>query len=120
MVRERPHVTIYTDGAAKPNPGVGGYGVVLLFGTIRKELSAGYRMTTNNRMEMIAAIAGLQSLNRECSVTLYSDSRYLVRGMSQGWAHRWRSNGWMRNKSESAQNSDLWEELLTLCERHVV
>ena len=120
MLKVRPQVTIYTDGAAEPNPGPGGYGVVLLFGTYRKELSAGYRMTTNNRMEMMAAIVGLRSLKRECTVTLYSDSKYLVDAMSQGWAERWRSNGWMRNKKDKAQNPDLWEELLMLSQRHSV
>ena len=120
MQRDRPHVNIYTDGAAEPNPGPGGYGIVLLFGNNRKELSAGYQVTTNNRMEMMAAIVGLKSLKRECVVTLYSDSKYLVDAMRQGWAERWRSNGWMRNKKDRAQNPDLWEELLMLCERHTV
>lgn len=116
----RPKITIFTDGAANPNPGPGGYGIVLIYATHRKELSAGYQMTTNNRMELMAAKVGLESLERECAVTLYSDSRYLVDGMSKGWAEKWRSNGWMRNKEDEALNSDLWEALLEQGKRHNV
>lgn len=120
MPKDRPKVTIYTDGSARPNPGPGGYGVVLLFGKNRKELSAGYRMTTNNRMEIMAAISGLKALKRECNVTLYSDSKYLVDSMVKGWVQKWHSNGWMRNKKERAENSDLWKELLSLSKGHMV
>ncbi len=114
----RRNVIIYTDGACTGNPGPGGYGVVLLYENRRKELSGGFQRTTNNRMEMMAAIAGLKALNQQCDVVLYSDSQYLVDAMTKGWARRWRSKGWMRNKEEKALNSDLWEELLTLCQRH--
>ena len=113
-------VVIYTDGACSGNPGPGGYGVVLLYQGHRKELSGGFQNTTNNRMEMLAAIKGLEALKGKCRVTIYSDSRYLVDSMTQGWAIRWREKGWMRNKKESAKNVDLWERLLKLCEFHQV
>jgi ribonuclease HI len=113
-------VTIYTDGGCDPNPGPGGYGVVLLYGGRRKELSGGFRLTTNNRMEIYAAIQGLEALKEPCQVTLYSDSDYLVSAMTKGWAERWKTRGWMRNKREKALNPDLWERLLALCEKHAV
>src|SRR5712691_3615040 len=96
--RNLKDVTIYTDGACLGNPGPGGYGVVLLYGGQRKELSGGYRLTTNNRMEMMAVIVGLRALREKCSVTVYSDSQYVVNAISLGWAERWRENGWKRNK----------------------
>ena len=113
-------VVIYTDGACQGNPGPGGYGVVMLYNGHRKELSGGFRLTTNNRMELFAAIAGLRALNSTCSVKLYSDSQYVVNAIQQGWAERWRANGWMRSKKTEAVNPDLWEQLLTLCQRHEV
>ena len=113
-------VTIYTDGACIGNPGPGGYGVVLLYRGHRKELLGGYRKTTNNRMEIMAAIVGLEALKEKCRVMLYSDSAYLVKAMSLDWAKRWRANGWKRNKKEKALNPDLWERLLQLCEHHQV
>ena len=113
-------VTIYTDGACRGNPGPGGYGVVLIYGPHRKELSGGYRLTTNNRMEMMAAIVGLEALKFPCAVNLYTDSRYLVDAMTQGWAKKWRLNGWKRNQKEKAKNPDLWERLLTVSEQHEV
>ena len=106
-------VTIYTDGACEGNPGPGGYGVVLLFGDARKELSEGYRLTTNNRMELLAVIRGLEALNERCRVTLHSDSRYVIDGIEKGWAARWRAKGWKRKK-----NPDLWGQLLDLCDAH--
>lgn len=113
-------VTIYTDGACSGNPGAGGYGVVLLYGTARKELSSGYRLTTNNRMEVLAVIRGLEALKEPCHVLLYSDSKYVVDAIEKGWVVKWRQNGWMRNKKERASNVDLWEQLLVLLERHQV
>ena len=113
-------VTIYTDGGCEPNPGAGGYGVVVVCGNQPQELSGGFQRTTNNRMEIFAAIAGLEALKSPSRVTLVSDSRYLVDAMSQNWAKRWRSNGWWRTKKERAVNADLWERLLLLCERHTV
>ncbi|MEB3282397.1 MAG: ribonuclease HI [Lyngbya sp.] len=113
-------VVLYTDGACQGNPGPGGYGVVLIHGDRREELSGGFQLTTNNRMEMMAAIVGLQVLEKKSKVTLYSDSKYLVDAIEKGWAERWQANGWKRNKKESAMNPDLWEQLLTLCSRHQV
>ena len=113
-------VTIYTDGACSGNPGPGGYGAVLLSGGREMELSGGFRRTTNNRMELLAAIVGLETLNRRCSVALYTDSRYIVDAINKGWARRWRVNGWMRNKREAAVNPDLWERLLNLLDKHDV
>lgn len=117
---DAPIVTIHTDGACLGNPGPGGYGVILDHGGRRKELSGGYALTTNNRMEMLAAIVGLEALTQPCLVTLHSDSRYLVDAVGKGWAARWRRNGWMRNKREAAVNPDLWQRLLELCDRHNV
>jgi ribonuclease HI len=113
-------ITIYTDGACLGNPGPGGYGVVLLHEGHRKELSAGFRRTTNNRMEILAAIAGLEALKGKCRVTLFSDSQYVVNAIEQGWVVRWRANGWRRNKKEMALNPDLWTRLLACAERHKV
>lgn len=117
---EIKQVTVYTDGACIGNPGPGGYGVVLLYGKYRRELSCGYRKTTNNRMEILAALAGLEALKERCRVILYSDSEYLVKAVAQGWARKWQANGWRRNKKEKALNTDLWERLLPLCEFHQV
>ena len=94
--------------------------VVLLYGEYRKEISGGYRKTTNNRMELTAVIKGLEALKEKCEVDLYSDSKYVVDALSNGWAARWRENGWRRNKKENAVNPDLWERLLELCEEHEV
>ncbi len=111
-------VTIYTDGACSGNPGPGGWAAILKYGEAEKVLSGGERSTTNNRMELTAAIRGLQALKEPCAVTLYSDSRYLVDGISRGWAKAWRSRGWMRTKKEPAKNPELWGELLDLLEKH--
>ncbi len=113
-------VTIYTDGGCDPNPGPGGYGVVLLYGAHRKELCGGFRLTTNNRMEILAAIQGLAALKQPCRVQLYSDSEYLVKAMTLGWVQRWKARGWRRSGREKAKNVDLWERLLPLCAQHEV
>lgn len=113
-------VTIYTDGACTGNPGKGGYGAVLIYNGHRKEISGGYQLTTNNRMEMIAAIASLRSLKEKCEVTLHSDSKYLVDAVNLGWAKKWQANGWKRNHKESAKNPDLWQEILDLCQQHYI
>ena len=123
LEEERPlpdRVQIHTDGACLGNPGPGGYGVVLRYGNNQKELSGGYRLTTNNRMELLAVIKGLEALNQPCQVVLYSDSRYVVDAVEKGWAVKWRANGWMRNKREKAVNPDLWARLLDLCKTHDV
>ena len=113
-------VIIYTDGGCSGNPGPGGYGAVILHNGHRKELSGGYRLTTNNRMEMLACIKAIESLEPGCGVRLYSDSSYVVNGITKGWAGKWRKNGWIRSGSEKAQNVDLWSKLLVLCERIAV
>jgi ribonuclease HI len=113
-------VTIYMDGACIGNPGPGGYGVVLLYGEHRRELNGGYRKTTNNRMELMAVIEGLKALKGKCRVTVHSDSQYVVRAMSEGWARKWKANGWRRNRKELAISPDLWEQLLALCDQHEV
>ena len=117
---DREQITIYTDGACLGNPGPGGYGAVLLCGSQRKELSGGFKLTTNNRMEITAALVALEALREPCRVTLYSDSQYVVNAMSKGWAQRWQANGWKRNQREDAVNPDLWERMLELCRRHTV
>jgi ribonuclease HI len=115
-----PRVTIYTDGSALGNPGPGGYGTVLMMDEHRKELSGGFRLTTNNRMEILAVIKGLEALQERCHVELYSDSQYVINGIIKGWAKKWKSKGWMRNKTDKAINPDLWDQLLTQVGRHDV
>lgn len=120
------HVDIYTDGAARGNPdGPGGYGTVLEYRDSRgelhtKEISQGYQKTTNNRMELMAAIAGLEALNRPCQVDLYSDSKYLVDAFNQNWIQGWVKKGWKRGKNEPVKNIDLWKRLLKAKEPHQV
>ncbi len=111
---------MYTDGACSGNPGPGGYGALLLSGKHRAELSGGFRRTTNNRMEILAVIAGLESLREPRRVTVHSDSQYVVDAVNKGWAKRWKANGWRRNKKEKALNPDLWERLLDLLDTHDV
>lgn len=120
--KQLKEVTIYTDGAAVPNPGRGGYGVVLRFGEHSKELSGGYALTTNNRMELMAVIVGLEALRERCKVKLHSDSKYITNAVTSGSAFRWRANGWGMNetKSKLAKNADLWERLLSAFEKHDV
>jgi ribonuclease HI len=117
---DRKKVTIYTDGSCLNNPGPGGYGAVMLFDPHRREISGGFRLTTNNRMEMMAVIAALEALKEPCQITLYSDSQYVVNAMTKGWAQRWQANGWKRNKKETAVNPDLWGRLLIASEPHDV
>lgn len=113
-------IVIYTDGGCLNNPGPGGFGVVIKNGKKTDEISGGYRLTTNNRMELMACIVGLGSLKKRSSVILFSDSKYVVDGITKGWAKRWQANGWMKNKREAAVNPDLWQKLLLLCEKHDV
>ncbi|MGE5679622.1 MAG: ribonuclease HI [Bacillota bacterium] len=117
---ELKHVTIYTDGGSLGNPGPGGYGAVVIYKDRRKEITGGYRLTTNNRMEITAAIEGLKALKENCRVTLYTDSQYLVNSIMKGWVRKWKANGWKRNKKDKAVNVDLWEKLLVLLEKHEV
>lgn len=119
-------VVIYTDGAARGNPdGPGGYGTILQYvdskGTLHeREYSAGYKKTTNNRMELMAAIVGLEALNRPCDVELYSDSKYLTDAFNQHWIDGWVKKGWKRGKNEPVKNIDLWQRLLKAKESHTV
>ena len=119
-------VTIYTDGAARGNPdGPGGYGVVLQYtdsqGKLHeKELSQGYIKTTNNRMELMAAIRGLEELKKPCRVTLYSDSKYLVDAFNQHWIENWQKRGWKKSDKKPVKNQDLWEALLRAKAMHTV
>lgn len=116
----RKKVTIYTDGACSGNPGPGGYGIILQYGEHRKEMSAGFDNTTNNRMELLGVITALEALKQPCDVELYSDSKYVIDAVTKGWAEKWRSKGWMRTPKEPAKNPDLWERLLDLLEVHSV
>ncbi|NHM14853.1 ribonuclease HI [Xiamenia xianingshaonis] len=118
-------VDIYSDGSSRGNPGPGGYGTVLRFVDSqgrehRKELSGGYRETTNNRMELLGAIVGLEALKRPCSITLYSDSQYLVNAFNQHWIDGWLKRGWKNAKKEPVKNADLWRRLLAAKEAHQV
>lgn len=113
-------VKIYTDGACSGNPGPGGWGAVLEYNGRRKELSGGEPNTTNNRMELTAAIKALEVLKEQCRVVITSDSKYLVDAVEKGWAVSWRKRGWMRGRNQPAQNPDLWERLLGLLELHEV
>lgn len=114
------HVDIYTDGACRGNPGRGGWGAILVFGTREKEMSGGEELTTNNRMELLGAIRSLGALKEPCEVTLTSDSKYLVDAIEKGWARSWRANGWRKSDRSPALNSDLWEQLLSLLDVHTV
>jgi ribonuclease HI len=113
-------VEIFTDGACSGNPGPGGWGVVLRFGEREKELSGGEKETTNNRMELTAAIEGLSALKEPCRVRLVTDSKYVADGITKGWAQSWRKNGWRKADKKPALNVDLWEKLLDLIETHEV
>ena len=110
-------VKLYTDGACRGNPGRGGWGAILVYGKFEKELSGGEAQTTNNRMELMAAIEGLSALKEPCEVTLYSDSKYLVDAFLLGWIEDWRAKGWRRGREE-LKNSDLWAKLYSLYEIH--
>ena len=112
-------VRLYTDGACRGNPGPGGWGAILVYGKYEKELSGGEGETTNNRMELLAAINGLSALKEPCAVTLYSDSKYLVDAFLCGWVEGWRAHGWRRGKEE-LKNPDLWERLYELTQIHTV
>ena len=113
-------VNIYTDGACSGNPGPGGYGAILVYHEYERELSEGFAETTNNRMELLGAIKALELLKEPCRVLLTSDSKYLVDGINLGWAKKWKSNNWFKPDKKKAQNTDLWEQLLILNERHDV
>jgi len=113
-------VSLYTDGACSGNPGPGGWGAVLVYNGREKRISGGERSTTNNRMELTAAIEGLSALTEPCEVHLVSDSKYLIDGMTKGWARSWKSKGWKKSDGKPALNPDLWEKLLCLSEVHKI
>ena len=111
---------IYTDGACSSNPGPGGYGAILVYRGLEKEISGGEDMTTNNRMELMGAIKALEQLKEPCKVLLTSDSKYLVDGINKGWAKAWKANNWRKSDKKEALNADLWGRLLELLEIHDV
>ncbi|MBQ3071716.1 MAG: ribonuclease HI [Oscillospiraceae bacterium] len=113
-------VTIYTDGACSGNPGPGGWGAILEYRGSERELHGGEANTTNNRMELTGVITALEALTEPCIVELYSDSKYVMDGLSKGWAASWRANGWRKKDKKPALNPDLWERLLQLTEKHTV
>ena len=113
-------IEIYTDGACSGNPGPGGWGAILLYKGVEKCLSGGEKATTNNRMELTAVIEALKALKESCVVELYSDSKYVIDALSKGWARGWKARGWVKSDKKPALNVDLWEELLSLCDRHEV
>ena len=117
---ELTKVELFTDGACSGNPGPGGYGALLRCGRFEKEISGCERSTTNNRMELMAVIRGLEALNRRCRVTVYSDSKYFVDAVEKGWARAWQKNGWRKGDKEPAKNPDLWERVLALLDEHEV
>ena len=111
-------VTIYTDGACSGNPGPGGWGAILKYKEIERELSGGEAATTNNRMELTAVIRALEALREPCAVDLWSDSKYVIDALKKGWARSWRARGWVKSDKKPALNPDLWGALLELTERH--
>ena len=111
-------ITIYTDGACSGNPGPGGWGAILEYKGVRKEISGGEAETTNNRMELMGIIRALEQLKEPCDITFCSDSKYVMDGLSKGWAKGWRARGWVKSDKKPALNSDLWAHLLDLCEGH--
>lgn len=113
-------VMIYTDGACSGNPGPGGWCAILKYGKYEKEISGGNSDTTNNRMELTAVIEGLKALNRKCSVTVVSDSKYVCDAVLKGWVYSWKRKGWKKSDGKPALNVELWEELLVLLDRHEV
>ena len=113
-------IEVFTDGACKGNPGDGGWGAIIRVDGEEEYLWGGEKETTNNRMEMMAVIKGLESLQEKSMVTICSDSKYVIDAIDKGWARRWKINGWMRNKKDKAINPDLWEQLLALCSKHTI
>lgn len=115
---DKTHVDMFTDGACSGNPGPGGWGTILRCNGVEKELSGGEPQTTNNRMELLAVINGLQALKRPCHVTITTDSQYVVNGITKGWAQSWKENGWRKKDKKPALNPELWDTLLQELEKH--
>lgn len=113
-------VDIYTDGACSGNPGPGGWAAILKIGVHEKEISGFAENTTNNRMELTAAIEALKALNRPCKVNLYSDSAYLVKAFNEHWIDNWQRNGWKNSTKQPVSNAELWQELLSLTQKHTI
>lgn len=120
MSDNKKSVKLYTDGACSGNPGPGGYGAVLIFNNIEKEISGGEENTTNNKMEMLAVIKGLEMLKEPCFVTVYSDSAYVVNSIEKGWVYSWQKNNWIKSDKQKAKNIELWQRLLELMQIHSV
>ena len=116
---DKKFVEIFSDGACSGNPGPGGWGAVLTYQGHRREISGGEAATTNNRMELTGVIRALELVREPCEITLCSDSKYVMDGLSKGWARGWRARGWVKSDKKPALNSDLWARLLDLCEGHV-
>ncbi|MFO7321191.1 MAG: ribonuclease HI [Chloroflexota bacterium] len=119
MNTEKPQVTIYTDGSASPNPGPGGWAAILLYGDKRKELSGSERHTTNNRMELTAAVKALEALKEPCNVEFHTDSQYLRNGITK-WIHNWKRNGWLTASKKPVENQELWKALDEATRRHQI
>lgn len=118
LAEKMPEVQIYTDGACSGNPGPGGYGAILKYGNYTREISGGYRMTTNNRMELMGIIKSLEEIKRPCIIQLFSDSRYIVDALNLGWVDNWVRSGWLKSDGSPVKNVDLWKRLLTLAGPH--
>lgn len=117
---EIPDIQLYSDGGAEPNPGKGGFGVILSYKGVKKEFFKGYEMTTNNRMELMGVIFGLEQLKTKSNVQVFTDSKYVIDGITKGWAEKWKKNGWKRDKNNIAINYDLWDRLLNAISEHIV
>ena len=120
MDQNRPPIYLYTDGAASGNPGPGGFGVVLKCAGIQKEMSGGFAMTTNNRMELTAAIEAMEALKEPCQITLTSDSKYLTDAINKGWLKSWKKNGWKKSDKSAVLNAELWQKIDELISKHDV
>ena len=120
METERKNVILYTDGACSGNPGPGGYAAILIYKGIEKEISGGEPNTTNNKMEIMAVVKGLEMLKEPCNVTIYSDSAYVVNSIEMGWIFNWQKNNWKKKDKSSVKNIELWEEMLKLLKIHNV
>ena len=119
-MNKKKQVTVYTDGACSGNPGPGGWGCVLIFGPHRKELAGAERESTNQRMELMAALRALEQLREPCHVLLHSDSAYLINGFIKGWLDKWEKNGWINSKRQPVENQDIWRPLREIARGHEI